>query len=193
METFSALLALCEGNSPVIGEFPSQRPGARSFDVFLDLRLNKRLSKPSRRRWFDTSSRSLWRHCNVEKWIIGPCVLSLSISLLMTVRIFVLHLIITIKSEIWITLRLFRVRHGTMLCAVCLAMFLWNNPGWTTFYFNSDSLFVFYIFSNTNFHICAIVLFWLVSQWTILHCMISPAIQQGSFSTGVSPWYFPLV
>ena len=35
METFSALLALCEGNSSVTGEFPSQRPVTRSFDVFL--------------------------------------------------------------------------------------------------------------------------------------------------------------
>ena len=36
METFSALLALCAGNSPVTGEFPSQRPVTRSFDVFFD-------------------------------------------------------------------------------------------------------------------------------------------------------------
>ena len=43
METFSALLALFAGNSPVTGEFPSQRPVTRSFDVFL----NKRLSKQS--------------------------------------------------------------------------------------------------------------------------------------------------
>ena len=40
-------------------------PVTRSFDVFFDLRLNKRLSKQSRRRWFETQSRSLWRHCNV--------------------------------------------------------------------------------------------------------------------------------
>ena len=38
METFSALLALCAGNSPVSGEFPAQRPVTRSFDVFFDLR-----------------------------------------------------------------------------------------------------------------------------------------------------------
>ena len=44
METFSTLLALCAGNSPVTGEFPAQRPVTRSFDVFFDLRLNKRLS-----------------------------------------------------------------------------------------------------------------------------------------------------
>ena len=45
METFSALLALCVGNSPVTSEFPAQRPVTRSFDVFFDLRLNKRMSK----------------------------------------------------------------------------------------------------------------------------------------------------
>ena len=44
METFSASLILCVGNSPVTGEFPSQRTVARSFNVFFDLRLNKRLS-----------------------------------------------------------------------------------------------------------------------------------------------------
>ena len=44
METFSALLALCAGNSPVPGEFLSQRPVTRSFDVFFDLSLNKQLS-----------------------------------------------------------------------------------------------------------------------------------------------------
>ena len=39
-ETFSALLAICAGNSPVTGEFPAQRPVTRSFDVFFYLRLN---------------------------------------------------------------------------------------------------------------------------------------------------------
>ena len=40
VETFAALLALCAGNSPVTGEFPTQRPVMRSFDVFYDPRLN---------------------------------------------------------------------------------------------------------------------------------------------------------
>ena len=35
METYSALLAFCAGNSPVPGEFPSQRPVTRSVDVSL--------------------------------------------------------------------------------------------------------------------------------------------------------------
>ena len=61
---FSALLALCAGNSPVTGEFPSARPVTRSFHVFFDLRLNKRLTKHSWGWWFETPSRSLWRHCN---------------------------------------------------------------------------------------------------------------------------------
>ena len=64
METFSALLALCVGNSPITGEFPAQRPVTRSFDVFFDLRLNKRLSKQSWGWRFETPSRPLWRHCN---------------------------------------------------------------------------------------------------------------------------------
>ena len=48
METFSALLAICAGNSPVTGEFPAQKPVTRSFDVFFDLRLDKSLSELSR-------------------------------------------------------------------------------------------------------------------------------------------------
>ena len=57
-------LAFCAGNSPVTGEFPAQRPVMRSFHVFFDLLLNKRLSKQSWGWWFETPSRSSWRHCN---------------------------------------------------------------------------------------------------------------------------------
>ena len=42
VETFSALLAICAGNSPITSEFPAQKSVTRSFDVFFDLRLNKR-------------------------------------------------------------------------------------------------------------------------------------------------------
>ena len=51
--------------SPV-GGFPSQRSVAWSFDVFFDLHL----SKQTRRRWFETLSRSLWRHCNVPAIVL---------------------------------------------------------------------------------------------------------------------------
>ena len=46
------------------GEFPTQRPVTRSFDVFVDLCLNKRLSKQPCGWWFETPSWSLWRQCN---------------------------------------------------------------------------------------------------------------------------------
>ena len=80
METFSALLDLCAGNSPVPGEFPAKRPVTRSFDVFFDLRLNKRLSKQRWGCWFEMLSRPLWRHRNAwmslcELVPIGPILL----------------------------------------------------------------------------------------------------------------------
>ena len=48
---------------------PSQSPVTQSFGVFFDLRLNKRLREQSRRRWFETPSRSLWHHCNASTWL----------------------------------------------------------------------------------------------------------------------------
>ena len=59
METFSALLAICAGNSPVHGEFPAQRPLTQGFDIFFDVRPNKQLSKQSWGWWFETLSPSL--------------------------------------------------------------------------------------------------------------------------------------
>ena len=60
-------LALCSGNSSVTGEFPSQIPVTQSFDVFFGPRLSGRLSTHSGRQWFQTASRSLWRHCNDDE------------------------------------------------------------------------------------------------------------------------------
>ena len=66
METFSALLALCAGNSPVTCEFAAQRPVTRSFGVFFDLRLNKRLSEAGELRCqlahYDVIVMIPWRH-----------------------------------------------------------------------------------------------------------------------------------
>ena len=44
---------------------PRTKPVTRSFDVFFDLRTNKRLSKQSWGWWFEPPSCSFWRHCNV--------------------------------------------------------------------------------------------------------------------------------
>ena len=60
METFSTLLSLCAGNSPVTGEFPAQRPVTWSFGVSFDLHLNKRLSKQSWGWRFETPSWPCW-------------------------------------------------------------------------------------------------------------------------------------
>ena len=68
-ETFSALLAICAGNSPVTGDFPAQRPVTRSFDVFFDIRLNKRFIKQSWAWWFETLS----RHYDVILMIYPQC------------------------------------------------------------------------------------------------------------------------
>ena len=80
METFSALLVFCAGNSPVNGELPAQRPVAWNFDVFFDLCLKQLLSKQWRGRWFETPPRSLWRHCH-EQVIIRQILLGLILKL----------------------------------------------------------------------------------------------------------------
>ena len=53
---FSTLLALCKGNP--------RKASDTNFDVFFDVHLNKRLTKQSRCRWFETPWRSWWHHCN---------------------------------------------------------------------------------------------------------------------------------
>ena len=61
METFSALLAFCVGNSRWI---PHTKASDAELYVFFDLRLNKPVRKQSWGWWFETPARSLWRHCN---------------------------------------------------------------------------------------------------------------------------------
>ena len=72
METFSAQLAICAGNSSITGEFPARRSVTRSFDIFFYLRLDERLSKQSWGWWFDMLSRPLWRHCNASVILLRP-------------------------------------------------------------------------------------------------------------------------
>ena len=86
-DIYSALLALCEENPPVTGRFPSEMPVPRPFDVFFDLRPNKRLNNQSKHRWFDTPSRSSIRHCNYKT---QPCLAMYSA--------FIGHLYITMTS-----------------------------------------------------------------------------------------------
>ena len=73
---FRATGPLC-GEFTGTGEFPAQRPVTRSFDVFFDLRPNKRLSKQPWGWWFETPSWSLWRQRNVMRTITACTNLSI--------------------------------------------------------------------------------------------------------------------
>ena len=69
------------------GEFPTQMPVTRSFDVLLDLRLNKRLSKQPWGWWFETPSWSLWRQRN-GFWVakVHPTLTRISVSIFYMLR-----------------------------------------------------------------------------------------------------------
>ena len=64
METFFALFVPLWGESTGHRWIPLTKASDADFGLFFDRRLNKRLSKQSKRRWFEAPSRSLWRHCN---------------------------------------------------------------------------------------------------------------------------------
>ena len=66
MKIFFPLLDLCVGNSPDTGEFPHKGQWRGALVFYFICALNKQLSKQSRCWWFETQSRSLWRHCNVK-------------------------------------------------------------------------------------------------------------------------------
>ena len=69
METFSVLLAICAGNSPVTDEFPAQGPVTQSFDVFFALRLNIREAGDLRRHHahYDVIVTCVWNEGNREQ------------------------------------------------------------------------------------------------------------------------------
>ena len=63
MERFSALLTFCEGNPPVTRWFPLTKASDTELWCFLWSAPEQTFGEQSRRRWFETPSRSLWRHC----------------------------------------------------------------------------------------------------------------------------------
>ena len=143
METFSALLALCAGNSPVTGEFPAQRPLTRSFDVFFDLRPNKQLIKQSWGWWFETPSRSSWRHRNDISNSLWP-VLKAGNGFFHTPAMDILHMVIHVAfSHYWIPTKNKNMvsytastnkpcHHTTAMKLAWLAScFSWNCPLWS--------------------------------------------------------------
>ena len=72
METFSTLLDLCAGNFTGHKWIPLTKTSEAELWCFLWSATEQRLSKQSRRRWFETPSRSLWRHCNVFCPVVIP-------------------------------------------------------------------------------------------------------------------------
>ena len=60
---------------------------------------------------------------------VGLCVFSLPISFVMIESIYILCLIIIIKSEVWTITHCLGLGHETMVCAVCLSIFLWEISG----------------------------------------------------------------
>ena len=75
------------GNLLFTGEFPSQRPVTRRFDVFFDQRLNKRLSKQSWGWWFEMPLRPLWHYCNMminQIWLKFHCNVFLIVVLMLS-------------------------------------------------------------------------------------------------------------
>ena len=69
------LQALCGENPPVTGVFPSKKTVTQGFDVFFDLRLNKRLGKQLRRRWFEAPPTYdvtvMWTVYMYGTWVYG--------------------------------------------------------------------------------------------------------------------------
>ena len=63
---------------------------------------------------------------------MGLCVFSLPVSFVMIERIYILCLIIIIKSEVWTIIHCLGSGNETMVCALCLAIFLYKwSHNWT--------------------------------------------------------------
>ena len=72
---------------------------------------------------------SLWVRLSIFSQLsiiqyVGLCVFSVPISSVIIVRIYILCLIIIIKSEVWTITHCLGLGHETMVCAVCISLFL---------------------------------------------------------------------
>ena len=151
METLSALLAFCVGNSPVTGEFPIQRPVTWRSDAFVYLGPYQQLSKQWRRRWFETPWLSLWRHHN------GIFVLHLEIISKLEVSIYGLCQVMTQRYKLYaihhskaniiypsyrsvcrtlyISFHYINLKHNAIMTSKCFTyhlLFLWGIRHWIT-------------------------------------------------------------
>ena len=67
---------------------------------------------------------SIFSQLSITQYV-GLCIFSLPISLVMIERIYIRCLIIIIKSEVWTITHYLGLGHETMVCAICLSIFLW--------------------------------------------------------------------
>ena len=109
---------------------PHKGPVMRSVDVLFDLRLNKRLSKQSRRRWIETPSYSSWRQCNgtaqilaylyCTTWANPSYICCFVIYLACFIFIFLLSISSRVKGYNYPLLRLFSFSSLILHCSLCL-------------------------------------------------------------------------
>ena len=71
--------------------------------------------------------RWVWHPMKMSWYGVGLFAFSLPISLMMIVRICVLYLLIIIKLEVWPICHCLRLGHETMVCALCIFIFLWKH------------------------------------------------------------------
>ena len=107
METFPASLALCAGNSPLIGEFLPQRQVTRSFDVFFDLRRNKVNSR---------EAGDLRRH---------RAPYDITVTSTVPIKDDNHHTVVEMKIE-WYTFRIVSLFFRSIICQMCFTQKLWS-------------------------------------------------------------------
>ena len=161
----SALLAFCAGNSPVTGEFPTQRPVTRSFDVFFDHGPNEWLSKQWRRWWFKKPTRSLWRHCNVRALLL---LLSVGQSFRLSHLWFRVFVLLTLKTCFHITSITIWVK------CLCISFVIWVLFVYAMI--SSDYFLDLQKLGHTDAGECVVSSFDLVSRriigtWDAAHCL----------------------
>ena len=105
------------------GEFPTQRPVTQSFDVFFDLRLNKRLSKQPWGWWFETLSWSLWRHCNVVNQLHMD-----SLQIWFNLNIYFGYQFVEAKWHIYVSVNVAITASDIGLSPVRCQALMWANP-----------------------------------------------------------------
>ena len=118
---------------PVPGEFPSQRPVTRSFDVFFDLCLNKQVSKRSWGWWSETPPSSLWRQrsevgvTSSDNWRIW--------------QVFVWNIIATWALAAWpFSQKFVQVNNKEIIKVPYLLALRKGNHPWPVVFFNNGSM-----------------------------------------------------